>query len=91
MSTLNPLQLQFQEKFQNATDHEIIAALNSEARCKGWTNARAAYLWALKEEIVKRGWNFSAISGGENSWYLRYEVKLAGTKIEIVRDLLVSY
>jgi hypothetical protein len=88
MSTLNPLQRQFLEKFRNAADQEVIAALNKEARCKGWTSARAAYLWVLKEEIIKRGWDFSAIRSGENSWYLHYEVKLAGTKIVIVRDLL---
>jgi len=87
MSTLNPLQRQFLEKFQSASDHEVIAELNSEARCKGWTSARAAYLWAIKQEIIKRGWDVSAISSGENNWYLCYEVRLAGTKIEIVRDL----
>ncbi|MCE7044558.1 hypothetical protein [Dyadobacter sp. CY312] len=87
MSTLNPLQVQFLERFQSSSDHEVIAELNSEARCKGWTSARATYLWALKEEIIKRGWDFSAIGNVENNWYLRYEVKLTGTKIEIVRDL----
>ena len=87
MSTFNPLQLQFLEKFQNASDHEVIAELNSEARCKGWTSARATYLWAIKQEIIKRGWDFSAISSGENSWYLRYEVRLTKSKIEIVKDL----
>ena len=87
MLTLNPLQVQFLEKFQSSSDHQVIAELNSEARCKGWTSARATYLWALKEEIIKRGWDFSAISNTDNTWCLRYEVKLTGTKIEIVGDL----
>ncbi len=87
MSTLNLLQRQFRAKFQNSSDQEVVTALNTEAKCKGWTSARAAYLWALREEIVKRGWDFSSIAGGENSLYLRYEVKLSGNKIEIVRAL----
>ena len=83
----NPLQLRFLEQFRSKPDSDIIQDLNREAQCKGWTGSRAAYLWALREEMIYRNWDYSAISSGENSMFLRYEVKLSGNKVEIIRDI----
>jgi hypothetical protein len=83
MPTLNPLQRQFLEKFQNASDQELIAAFNKETRNQGWTNARAAYLWALEASFIQRGWDYSAIVPDKNHINLSHEVTLNGIKLEL--------
>lgn len=58
------------------TDPQLVGSLNRQVGNNGWVSARATYLRALSDELLARGFDFSAVDGlarfpGERTLALR--------------------
>ena len=51
----------FEGKLQKMNDHELIDRFNQEVGNQGWGNARAAFLYALRNEFLSRDIDASKI------------------------------
>jgi hypothetical protein len=70
----------FIERFKAMSDIELIEAFNKEVGNPGWVSARAAYLMALHDEFVRRGFDYSSI-GSAAGLSLATRIKLIDKKI----------
>ena len=66
------------------SDADLVAAFNREVGNPGWTSSRGAYLRALHDEFVERGFDLTDIGGAEEM-SLGSRIKLRGKK-KIVAD-----
>ncbi len=72
---LRDLYEQFRDRFRASADQELIDAFNREVDKAGWVGARGAYLAALHDEFMARGFDFSAI-GDQRALSLRRKIRL---------------
>lgn len=75
----------FISEMEAKTNEELIGCFNSLVGKTAWGNARAHYGSALREEILKRNMDSSAIIT-ESAMILRHKVWLDGNIIRIVND-----
>jgi hypothetical protein len=71
--------VRFKEYFANINDEELINAFNREVGNNGWVNARALYLFEMKEEFEKR-FDCSEIRD-KISFSIARKIKLIGKKV----------
>ena len=74
---------EFQERFKNMSDENLIDSFNREVGNRGWTGSRATYLSALHEEFDNREYDYSVI-GSKSEFSLAKKIKLVGKKIMIL-------
>lgn len=56
---------EWKDIFAANSDQELVDALNKEVGCTGWVSARGNYLGTLREEMERRGFDYSAVACGE--------------------------
>lgn len=87
--TRNPFLTQkrqeFFENFDTISDDEIIEKYNREVDCKGWASIRGAYLMAMRDQFIKRGFDYSAI-GNKEGLKLNQKVRLEDKQIVVIVD-----
>ncbi len=66
----------YQKRFEKMSNEELVECFNREVKNPGWTGAKGAYLCALHQEFLKRGFDISLI-GGEYCLSFGQKVKLA--------------
>lgn len=52
----------YQERFKNMSNAQLIATLNEDMGKPGWVSSRAIFYSTLREEFGNRGLDYSAIS-----------------------------
>jgi len=70
----------FMESFKEKCDGELIEAFNKEVGVNAFVVAKGAYLFAIKDELERRGINCSVI-GGKHSVCTANRIKLEGKKL----------
>src|SRR5690242_13355211 len=75
---------EYRVRFAAYSDVELVDAFNREVGNPGWTSSRGAYLRALHDEFVERGFDLTDIGGAEEM-SLGSRIKLRGKK-KIVAD-----
>lgn len=73
----------FEGKLQKMNDHELIDRFNQEVGNQGWGNARAAFLYALRNEFLSRDLDASKIIY-EDGMSLKRKICLKGKEIDFV-------
>ncbi len=73
----------FEGKLQKMNDHELIDRFNQEVGNQGWGNARAAFLYALRNEFLSRDFDASKIIY-EDGMSLKRKICLKGKEIDFV-------
>lgn len=73
----------FEGKLQKMNDHELIDRFNQEVGNQGWGNARAAFLYALRNEFLSRDFDASKIIY-EDRMSLKRKICLKGKEIDFV-------
>ena len=76
------LSREFEERFQEKTDQELIAIFNQYVGNKGWCSAKSVYLAALREEITKRDFDNTHLIIIDGGLKLSKRVMLIGNKLE---------
>jgi hypothetical protein len=72
---------EYQQRFSNYSDQELVNAFNEEIGKPGWVGARGSYLVALRLELNHRQIDYSAI-GDETGLSLNTKVYLNGKRLE---------
>jgi len=72
--------------FQMETDDDLIESYNLEIGASGWGHARLFHLSGMKSEMIRRGWDISAITGDDGGFKLTPEsyCKLKGKRIVLL-------
>ena len=73
----------FEATLQKMNDHELIDRFNQEVGNQGWGNARAAFLYALRNEFLSRDFDASKIIY-EDRMSLKRKICLKGKEIDFV-------
>jgi hypothetical protein len=73
----------FEATLQQMNDHELIDRFNQEVGNQGWGNARAAFLYALRNELLSRDFDASKIIY-EDGMSLKRKICLKGKEIDFV-------
>lgn len=73
----------FEATLQKMNDHELIDRFNQEVGNQGWGNARAAFLYALRNELLSRDFDASKIIY-EDGMSLKRKICLKGKEIDFV-------
>jgi hypothetical protein len=76
------LKKEYQERFKNESDEQLIDSFNVQVGNAGWGTARMFYLSALRKELENRNLDYSDIGDKEGLSYAK-KVKLVGKKIVI--------
>lgn len=76
---------EYQERFRDLNDTQLISAFNREVGNSGWTNSRAAYMFALHQEFKNRKYDYSDI-GDNDTFSLKKRIKLVNKKILVEPD-----
>ena len=77
------LENQFSIKLQTMSDDELIDAFNKDVGKPGWVAARGRFHAALREEFIKRNFDFSAIDS-DVSISFKSKIVLRGNVIQII-------
>lgn len=87
MTDLHTLFEQFQTRLQAATDAELAETFNRETGNRGWAAARGAFHLALRDELLRRGFNCDAIlDGGNLSLATRIRLNADTREVELVEQ-----
>lgn len=73
----------FEATLQKMNDHELIDRFNQEVGNQGLGNARAAFLYALRNELLSRDFDASKIIY-EDGMSLKRKICLKGKEIDFV-------
>lgn len=73
----------FSLQVEALSDDQLVDAFNDEVGQSGWTQSRAAYLHALRDEFGRRGFDCDAVNHdwGGTSWSKK--IKLVDKKVEL--------
>ncbi len=52
----------FKKRFESMSDEQLISTLKDDLRKPGWVSSRAMFHSALRDEMEKRGHNYSVIT-----------------------------
>lgn len=73
----------YQKRFRDMSDQELVEAFNREVGGSGWTSSRAKYLEALHQEFKVRGFDYSII-GDDHGLSFKDKVRLENNRIEVL-------
>lgn len=76
------LKEEYQERFKNKSDEQLIDSFNGQVGNAGWGTARMFYLSTLRKELENRNIDYSDVGDKEGISYAK-RVKLVGKKIVI--------
>jgi hypothetical protein len=79
------LENEFTIRLRAMSDNELIDAFNKDVGNPGWVAARGRFHAALREEFIKRGFDFSAI-GNDISISFNNKIVLKEKIIQIVEE-----
>ena len=77
---------EFTERFNEYSDLEIVKCFNREVGIIAWGTARQGFLYALKNQIIKRGIDFSEV-GDNISMSYKYCVTFINRKLKRIDGL----
>jgi hypothetical protein len=80
METVINYFVEYQKRFENYNDKQLLKSFNREVNNAGSGSARFCYLAALHEEFIRRGYDYSAI-GDSKSLSFRDKIRLKDNTI----------